>query len=202
MSFPAPTPTPESHIAHTILSQAYPPPLASSIFTTRVQHKPLILRPTSPDPTSHDARASRRLAREHKKTRSLRRQKPRPLSAKEKRDLGIYDIPREQQRYGMYEPLHRLWVGYMWEILGLEGRKGPAGVTGLSVGPQLCGADFHGAEVEVVRSSCAGRVGCRGIVLKDTRFTFVVVTRGDALRSEYLERSVLFMERVVADGVV
>ena len=77
----------------------------------------------------------------------------------------------------------------MWEILGLkdgngEGKRGY--VTAQGAGSKLASADFHGAEVEVVRSGCVGRVGTRGIVVKDTKFTFEVVTRANVLRSKFL----------------
>ena len=171
-----------SHIAHQILSQAHTPTEALNIFTDKVLHKPLNLRPTSPDPTSQDARAKRRLKRLRKAEHLRRRQKPKPLTAKEKRVLGIYDISKEDQRYEIYEPLNRMWVGYMWEILGLkEGEH--AYVTAEGAGPKLASADYHGAELEVVRSRCVGRVGCKGIVVKDTKFTFEMITKRNVLRS-------------------
>jgi ribonuclease P protein subunit POP4 len=170
------------HIAYRLLSRSHPPEAASDIFTEKVLRKPLSLRPTSPDPTSKDARAVRRLQRLRKKEHARRRQRPKPLSARERRVLGIYDIPRESQRYEIYVPLHRLWLGYMREVLGMEGGKHTY-LTAQSVGSKLASADFHGAELEVVRSKCVGRVGCRGIVLKDTKFTFEVITKQNTMRS-------------------
>lgn len=177
------SPTVSSHIAHTLLSRAHSPTTSSTIFTEKVLHKPLHLRPTSPDPTSQDARAQRRRLRLRKKERARRRQKPKPLSAKEKRVLGVYDIPKEQQKYEIYVPLHKMWVGYMWEILGLREAEGSY-VTAQSAGGKLASADFHGAEVQVVRSNCVGRVDCKGIVVKDTKFTFEVITPNNNLRSK------------------
>ena len=172
------------HIAHRLLSQAHPPELADAIFTEKVLYKPLLLRPTSPDPTSQDARARRRLQRLRKNEHARRRQKPKPLSAKEKRVLGIYDIPNEAQKYEIYVPLHRMWVEYMREILGMaEGRQ--TYLTAQSVGGKLASADFHGAELEVVRSKCVGRVGCKGIVVKDTKFTFEMITKDNVLKSAF-----------------
>jgi ribonuclease P protein subunit POP4 len=163
-------PDSQSHIAHTLLTRAHSPTQATAIFTDKVLHKPLTLRPTSPDPNSQDARAHRRLLRIRKKEHIRRRQKPKPLSAKEKRTLGIYDIPKEEQTYTM------------WEILGLkEGEK--KCLSAPDVGPKLASADYHGAELEVVRSRCVGRVGCKGIVVKDTKFTFEVITKKNFLRS-------------------
>lgn len=56
-------------------------------------------------------------------------------------------------------------------------------ITAQSHGSLLASADFHGAEVEVVRCADPGRVGTRGIVVRDTKFTFVVVTPGNQVRT-------------------
>lgn len=58
-------------------------------------------------------------------------------------------------------------------------------VSPASHGSKLVSADYHGAEVEVVRSRCAGRVGAKGIVVRDTKFTFVIVTEEDEMKSEF-----------------
>lgn len=173
------------HIAHTLLLNAHSPEVASAIFTDKVLHKPLRLRPTSPDPTSQDARAHRRLLRLRKKEKSQRRQKPKPLSAKEKRITGIYDIPENARKYEIYVPLHRMWIGYMWEILGMTEGKGTY-VTAQSAGSKLASADYHGSKMTVVRSRCSGLVGLAGIVVRDTKFTFQIITKKNELKSECL----------------
>lgn len=72
----------------------------------------------------------------------------------------------------------------MQEILDLKG--GPHGhISPVSHGSKLVSADYHGAEVEVVRSRCPGRVGVKGIVVRDTKFTFVVVTEKDEMKSKF-----------------
>lgn len=75
-----------------------------------------------------------------------------------------------------------LWTRYALEVLGYldrEGKvvKGKVGtsITAMGAGAVLAGADFHGMEIEVVRSVDAGRVGLKGIVVRETRSTFVVV---------------------------
>lgn len=171
------------HIAHDLLSEAHPPALAASIFVDKVLHKPLHLRPTSPDPTSQDARAKRRTQRLRKKAKSQRRQKVKPLSAKEKRDSGIYEIPDTARKHEIYVPLHKMWVGYMWEILGMKMDE-KAFVTGNSAGSLLASADYHGAEITVVRSRCMGMVGLAGIVVRDTKFTFQIITKKNELKSK------------------
>ena len=175
------SPKPVNHIAYEVLARAHPTDRAASIFAEKVTHKPLNLRPSSTAPASQDARSARRLQRVRKLENSRRKQKPKPLSAKEKRISGIYDIPHGEQKYDIYVPLNRMWIGYVWEILGLRDGE-TCFVTAQSAGPKLASADFHGAELEVVRCRCVGRVGCRGIVIKDTKFTFVVVTQANKLR--------------------
>lgn len=170
------------HIAHTLLLRAHLPETASAIFTEKVLHKPLHLRPTSPDLNSRDARAQRRLHRIRKKEKSQRHKKPKPLSAKEKRVSGIYDIPENAQKYDSYVPLHRMWLGYMCEILGMNKGK-EAYIMAQSAGSKLASADYHGAEVTVVRSKCTGLVGLTGIVVRDTKFTFQVITKKNQLKS-------------------
>ena len=178
----ASSPAPKAHIAHTLLSRAHSPDSATQQFTERIKQKPLFLRATSP--SASDNRSRRRLHRLRKKEYFLRHQKPRPLSAREKRKSGLYDLPKEECKYDIFKGLHELWVGYMQEILdvkaGVHSYVSPA-----SHGSKLVSADYHGAEVEVVRSRCAGRVGAKGIVVRDTKFTFVIVTEEDEMKSEF-----------------
>lgn len=171
-----------SHIAKDLLLKAHPPSTTDTIFREKVLQKSLFLRPTSPDPTSQDARAQRRLQRLRKGEQKRLKRKPKPLSAKEKRISGIYDIPKEQQKYAIYVPLHRMWVGYMWEVLGIEEGK-RAYITAQGAGSKLASADYHGAELKVVRSRCVGMVGLKGIVVKDTKYTFQIITEKSELRS-------------------
>jgi ribonuclease P protein subunit POP4 len=76
----------------------------------------------------------------------------------------------------------------MQEILDLkaDGRSGL--VTPASHGAKLVSADYHGAEVEVVRSRSAGGVGLKGFVVRDTKFTFVIVTDKDQVKSKFTLR--------------
>ncbi|KAE8372042.1 hypothetical protein BDV26DRAFT_286303 [Aspergillus bertholletiae] len=181
--------TPKPHIAQTLLDRAHSPDTASQLFTERIKYKPLYLRPTSPTP--EDNRDRRRRHRLQKKAYFLRKQKPRPLSAREKRASGIYDLPKEECKYAIFKGLHAMWAEYMREALDIGGRKpDEVNVTALSHGSKLVSADFHGAEVEVVRSRCAGRVGVRGIVVRDTKFTFVIVTEADEVKTLPKEQTI------------
>jgi ribonuclease P protein subunit POP4 len=148
-----------------------------------VRQKPLHVRPTSPTPA--DNRSRRRLHRLRKKEYFLRKRKPKPLSAREKRAMGVHKLPKEEAKYAVFKKLHAMWVEYMQEVLDLK--KGVAAgrtVTSASHGSQLASADYHGAEFEVVRSTCVSRVGVKGIVVRDSKFTFVLVTEKDKMKSK------------------
>ncbi|KAL2113193.1 hypothetical protein VUR80DRAFT_5100 [Thermomyces stellatus] len=157
-----------------LLSRAHSPTSANRIFSEKIQYRPLLLRPSSPPPTT--ARDARRQARQLAKQK--KKQKPKPLSARERRQLGLYDIPREQARYALFEPLRGLWLGYIREVLGSDVYRG-----GPEAAQKLTSADFHGAEVEVSRSGCVSRVGVKGIVIKDTRFVFELITQKNKIKT-------------------
>lgn len=159
-----------------LLARAHSPDSVSRIYSEKIQHRTLHLRPTSPPPAKVNARIARRKAREEKKTKNKVR--PKPLSSRERRNLGLYDIPKEGQKYEIYEALHKLWLGYIREVLGNDvytGGPGPAA--------KLASAEFHGAAIEVVRSRCPGRVGIQGIVVRDRKFVVEVITRKRGLKT-------------------
>ncbi|KAL6244243.1 hypothetical protein RBB50_009113 [Rhinocladiella similis] len=178
---------PTSHPAHTLLSRAHSPDTASRIFTDKVRNKPLLLQPTSS--TDRDKRALRRHIRLRKKEYFLRKRKPRPLSAKEKRDMGVFELRKDEFKYDIYKKLHEMWNAYMLEVLGytkdgkvVQGRLDKP-LTAQSAGGLLASADFHGAMLEVVSAADVGKVGLKGIVVRDTKFTFVLVTERDKVKT-------------------
>jgi ribonuclease P protein subunit POP4 len=172
------------HIAQTLLQRAHSPTTAKNHFAERVIKRPLHIRATSPTPSARAVR--RRALNERKETdRKRSKNKPRPLSAARKRALCLNEIPKEQQKYDIYEPLHGLWIGYMREILGLNDAERSVYVTPHASGQMLATADMHGALVSVVRSRCVSRVGLEGIVVRDTRFTFEVVTKKNIVKGMF-----------------
>jgi ribonuclease P protein subunit POP4 len=164
-----------------LLERAFSPDTAASHYTERILKRPLLVRATSPTPS---ARAIRRraLTERKEKSRKQSKQKPRPLSAAEKRRLCLNEIPKEQQKYAIYEPLHNLWLGYMREVLGVNDAQRAVYLTPASSGQMLASADMHGALLTIVRSRCVSRVGLAGIVVRDTRFTFDIITKHNVLK--------------------
>jgi len=173
------SPSEKEHPAQSLLARAHEPTTASQIFREKVQNRPLLLRPSSPDP-AQNVRSQRQKARLGKAKANRKSKKPRPLTAKQKRELGVYDIPKEQRKFEIYVPIWKLWCAYMREILGMEKSRY---VNAAAVGPLLASADYHGAMVDVVRCRCVGRVGIKGIVVKDTKFTMEIITPKNELKS-------------------
>lgn len=183
------------HLAHQLLERAHPPETAEQLFADKVKHRPLFLRPTSPTPS--DNRSRRRMQRIRKKEYFLRKQKPKPLSAREKRALGVHKLPKEEKKYDIFKGLNQLWIEYMWQVLDLapwsnpnptgkaaaQGVEKSSRITAASHGSKLASADFHGADIQVVRSRCVSRVGLRGIIIRDTRFAFVLITEENEVKS-------------------
>jgi len=71
-----------------------------------------------------------------------------------------------------------------------------------NAGPLLASADFHGAMVEVTRSRCLSRVGIKGIVVRDTKFTFEIVTVRDVVKVVPKEHTVFRFEVPVGEEEV
>lgn len=77
---------------------------------------------------------------------------------------------------------------------------GHAGGAKETVGLRLVGADYHGAEFEVVRSRCPSRVGIKGICIKETKAMFYIITVKDALKGSSLRLLLLLLLLLLRAG--
>ncbi|KAH6889195.1 Rof/RNase P-like protein [Thelonectria olida] len=170
-----------------LLARAHSPDSVNRIYSEKIQHRPFVLRPTSPPPATQNARAIRRKARQEKKAKQ--KQRPKPLSARERRQLDLYTIRKEDQKYDIYHPLNQLWLGYVRELLGNDVHSG-----GPNAAAKLASAEFHGAAVEIVRSRCPSRVGLKGIVVRDRKFVVEVITQKRGLKVVPKEGTVFRVE--------
>ncbi|XP_055504344.1 ribonuclease P protein subunit p29 isoform X2 [Leucoraja erinacea] len=94
------------------------------------------------------------------------------LSAKERRELRLFELNPEQQRYELFLPLHELWKQYIRDLC--NGLK-PQTSTNV-IQTKLMKADFHGAIVTVVKSKCPSYVGITGIILQEMKHIFKIIT--------------------------
>ncbi|VDD95729.1 unnamed protein product [Enterobius vermicularis] len=74
-------------------------------------------------------------------------------------------------KYEQFEPLYRLWCDYYGSLLNLSG----------TVDDRLLKADYHGCLFLVSDASNPSQIGLNGIVVKETRHTFQIITRKNKL---------------------
>lgn len=110
--------------------------------------------------------------------------KPRPkkkskgLSARQRREMRLFDIKPEQQRYSLFLPLHELWKQYIRDLCnGLKPDTQPQMIQA-----KLLKADLHGAIISVTKSKCPSYVGVTGILLQETKHVFKIITKEDHLK--------------------
>ncbi|KAI9891342.1 MAG: hypothetical protein M1814_002855 [Vezdaea aestivalis] len=176
-----------------LLRRCHSPDTAKEIFTSKIQHHPLVLAPTTVVPSVLNARAVRR-AKRAEKNRRKRALRPQPLSAKQKRESKIHDVADGGDgAWERYAGLRLLWLGYIKDILGLEcDTKRVLGKD--EAGAMLVGADYHGATVTVVRCNCVGRVGIEGMVVRDGMGIFTLITRKGQVKKIPKEGTIFRLE--------
>ncbi|ORY94760.1 Rof/RNase P-like protein [Syncephalastrum racemosum] len=111
---------------------------------------------------------------ERKERKKQRTKRSNRLNAKQQRELRLYEIEKEAHQYALFEQLHTLWEGYMAELYNM-------GPNPSLFAQKLLKADYHGAILKVVQSSNPSYVGLTGIVVKETLYTFVLITRENRL---------------------
>jgi len=141
------------------------------------------------------------VAGEFKKTLVLAAQRPKKgkgtpvrkskkqLTAKERRNLGLFRLPKRGLQYSSFLPLHNLWTGYMKELLDLEGLEATGWKPCLNEEPRqmqlqtrLCRADLHGAMVKVAAATCPSHKEVQGLVVMETKNTLQILGKDNTLR--------------------
>ncbi|ORX57062.1 ribonuclease P protein subunit p29 [Hesseltinella vesiculosa] len=109
------------------------------------------------------------------KTKPQRKRKDRPLNAKERRQLKVYQVDPASLQYDRLLPLHDLWKGYISELKG-------QGQPPQQFAQKLLKADFHGAIMTVVQSKNPVYVGMSGIMIQETMNLFSLLTKENELK--------------------
>ena len=123
-----------------------------------------------------------------KKSKPIRKSKQ-YLTAKERRALGLYRLPKKGLEYTSFLPLHSLWKGYMEELLDVSNLEKGGWVPNLNEEPRqlqlqmrICRADFHGAIFRVINASCSTHIGVEGIVIMETKNTIQIISKDNVMR--------------------
>uniref|UniRef100_A0A8C8TTW8 Ribonuclease P protein subunit p29 n=1 Tax=Peromyscus maniculatus bairdii TaxID=230844 RepID=A0A8C8TTW8_PERMB len=96
------------------------------------------------------------------------KKKSKGLTAKQRRDMRLFDINPEQQRYSLFLPLHELWKQYIRDLC--------SGLKPDTPCPQLL------LSFVVTKSKCPSYVGVTGILLQETKHVFKIITKEDHLK--------------------
>ncbi|PIK47047.1 putative ribonuclease P protein subunit p29 [Apostichopus japonicus] len=120
-------------------------------------------------------KTGRKKLRTPRKAANLR--KKQVLSAADKKQLKLFDIPEDQQKYKLYEPLHHLWLAYMRDCLRIPP------ISAQAQGIKLLKCDLHGSFMKVTKSTCPTYIGMCGILLQETKNTFKIITQADQLKT-------------------
>ncbi|KAL8621699.1 hypothetical protein ACOMHN_024670 [Nucella lapillus] len=119
-------------------------------------------------------------------------QKRKKLTNRERKDLKVFSIPKDNQSYSQQLVLHDAWKQYMDELIPSD-RPLSAGEA-QNASQKILKAELQGSILTVQRSKCPSYVGLTGIVVQETRHTFVLVTPGDAVKSVPKMNSVFALE--------
>ncbi|XP_075017376.1 ribonuclease P protein subunit p29 isoform X1 [Calonectris borealis] len=136
--------------------------------------------PKMKDEAIQDILTRKAVVLEHysKKKKKQKRKKTKGFTAKQRREMRLFEIEPEQQRYTIFLPLHELWKQYIRDLChGLKPDAQPHMVQG-----KLLKADLHGAIVTVTKSKCPSYVGITGIILQEFKHVFKIITKEDKLK--------------------
>ncbi|XP_018613640.1 ribonuclease P protein subunit p29 [Scleropages formosus] len=114
----------------------------------------------------------------HKKAGPKKTKRPKGLSAKQRRELKVFQLKPEHLKYELFLPLHELWKQYVRDLCnGLKPESNPQVIQN-----KLLKADFHGAVISVDRSKCPSYVGTTGILVQELKHVFKIITKEDKLK--------------------
>ncbi|OXB83993.1 UNVERIFIED_CONTAM: hypothetical protein H355_015504 [Colinus virginianus] len=136
--------------------------------------------PKKKDEAIRDVLTRKAVVLEHRPRRRKKpkRKKTKTLTARERRELRLFDIQPEQQRYEIFLPLHELWKQYIRDLChGLKPDAQPQMIQS-----KLLKADLHGAIVTVTKSKCPSYVGITGIILQEFKHVFKIITKDNKLK--------------------
>ena len=93
------------------------------------------------------------------------------------RDLNLHSIPKEGQKYAYFVPLNHLWKQYISSVFKTGQNR-----LSLRADERLLKVDYHGAIFTVINSKCTTYIGLKGIVAKETKHMFMLITEYDELK--------------------
>lgn len=117
------------------------------------------------------------------------------LNGKQRKHLFALRGDNAGLKYKVFVQVHRLWCAYMSELMQTVSHGGgdiSCHKNSKSIVDQgnlmnsLIKADYHGAKFLVVRSKNPTLVGQKGIVIQETRNTFVLINEHSSIHSKFV----------------
>ena len=103
------------------------------------------------------------------------------LSSKERRELGLHKINRFDKTFKMFLPVHKIWLQYARKYLSLSrhkknGWRGKGNEdTTVNIQNLIRRIEYFGCFIRVTESRCSEYIGIVGIVLRETKNTFMLI---------------------------
>ncbi|GFP83750.1 ribonuclease p protein subunit p29 [Phtheirospermum japonicum] len=115
------------------------------------------------------------------------------MSLKQHKISGSFDLPKEFHNFETFKPTHDKWKGYIQQLLKIVGDafisyyardvKSLNALTGkISLAKCFLNADLHGAIILVAQCKIVSYVGTLGIMVRETKETFGIITQDNKFR--------------------
>ncbi|XP_066911530.1 ribonuclease P protein subunit p29-like [Clytia hemisphaerica] len=92
--------------------------------------------------------------------------------------LNLYKISKDEQKYDTFLPLHNLWKNYVRNLYLHKNGK-----VMIRAEERVLKIDYHGAKIEVKKCKCESFVGISGIIVKETKNMFEIITQQNELKA-------------------
>ncbi|KAL6521025.1 hypothetical protein OROGR_017594 [Orobanche gracilis] len=96
------------------------------------------------------------------------------MSLKQHKRSGLFDLPKEFHKFGIFKPMHDKWKAYIQQLLKIIGKD--------QLAQCFLNADLHGAIMLVVQCKIVVYVGIHGIMVRETKETFGIITQDNKFR--------------------
>ncbi|KAL1566093.1 ribonuclease P [Salvia divinorum] len=108
------------------------------------------------------------------------------MSLKQHKSIGTFDLLKEFHNFDIFKPMHEKWKSYVQKLLKISGKE--------QLAQCFLNADLHGAIVLVVQCKTAAYVGLHGIMVRETKETFGIVTEDNKFKVVPKKLSVFMLE--------
>ncbi|KAL2554706.1 ribonuclease P family protein [Forsythia ovata] len=96
------------------------------------------------------------------------------MSLKQHKKCGSFDLPHEFRQFETFKPMHDKWKSYIQQLLKIVGEN--------QLAQCLLNADLHGALILVVQCKIVSYEGMCGIMVRETKETFGIITQDNKFR--------------------